>query len=263
MEDLLQLDFQSMKPKIQEWAESKSASLVEHLSIVPNDKETVKKYLQVVFYVNEIGTKNRFHFLTVQSMMESLYKPPMGICNEEDKQFVRDLLLREENPCFAVSYVSFVEEEANWRPLDKDELKGIKNIIFQKYATNPLGSIKEICALWYETWTQTKITENGETILQNNYNRCCNQIMRTVAEADFENFLPLSIQEDNRNHQFFSLSLPAEVLWETKEGYFDYAESRKQDTPEWKKYSDFLHRLKDNKWNAVPFDVDDKTDNVS
>lgn len=260
LDALLQQDFQSMKPKLQEWAESKSASLVTQLSVVPKDKEMVKKYLQIIFYVNEIGIKNRFYFPAIHPMVQSLYKTPINTCNEDDKQFFRELLLREENPCFAVSYISFIEEEEDWYPLDKEELKEIKNTIFQKYAKDPRNGMEAICAMWYNTRSRVRITKNGPTI--NKYDERCNQTMRNIAEADFENFIPLSIQEEGDGSQLFSLSLPAVALWENEEGYFDYAESRIKDMPKWERYNDFLHRLKDNGWKAVPFVSDDKTDKV-
>ncbi|MCM1169933.1 MAG: KAP family NTPase, partial [Bacteroides sp.] len=244
MAAFLRLDFQSMKPKIQEWAESKSASLVTQLSLVPKDnKELVKKYLQVIFYVNEIGTKNRFHFLVIHPMIRALYNAQTDTYNEEDKRFIRELLLREENPCCAVPYISSIEEdENNWFPLDKEELKEIKNTIFQKYANDPRNGIEAICDMWCNTRTQLRVTENGPMI--NHYDKRCNQTMRNIAESNFENFIPLSIQKEGGTPQLFSLSLPAVALWESKEGYFDYAESQKKNTPKWNKYSDFLHRLK-------------------
>lgn len=85
--------------------------------------------------------------------------------------------------------------------------------------------------------------------------------MRNIAESDFENFIPLSIQEEGGGSQLFSLSLPAVALWENEEGYFDYAESRIKDMPKWERYSNFLHRLKENGWKAVPFEIDE-TNNV-
>lgn len=262
LEECLLLDFQSIKPKIQEWAEAKSASLVTQLSVVPKDKEMVRKHLQVIFYVNEIGRRSKFHFLSIYPMIKALSNTQTGTYNGEDKRFIRELLLREENPCFAVPYITSIEEDKeDWFPLDKEELKEIKNIIFQKYAKDPRNGIEAICDMWCNTRTQWRITKNGPTI--NNYDERCNQTMRDIAEADFENFIPLSIQQEGGNHQLFSLSLPAIALWKNKEGYFDYAESQKKDTPEWHKYSDFLHRLKANAWNAVPFDIDDKTDTVN
>lgn len=261
MDEFLQLDFQSMKPKIQEWAESKSASLVTQLSVVPKDKEMVKKYLQVIFYVNEIGTKNRFHFLEIYPMIRFLYNTQTGTYNEEDKQFIRELLLREENPRFAVSYITSVEEdEKDWFPLDKEELREIRNTIFQKYAKDPRNGLKAICEMWYGTRARVRITKNEPPI--NKYDERCNQTMRNIAESDFENFIPLSIQEEGGNSQFFSLSLPAMALWGNEEGYFEYAESRIKDMPKWERYNDFLHRLRKNDWKAVSFVSDDKTDNV-
>lgn len=260
MDEFLQLDFQSMKSKIQEWAESKSASLVTQLSVVPKDKEMVKKYLQVIFYVNEIGTKNRFHFLEIYPIIRALYTAQTGTYNEEDKEFIRNLLLREENPCSAVLYITSVEEdEEDWFPLDKEALKEIKNTIFQKYAKDPRNGMEAICAMWYDTRSRVRITKNGPPI--NKYDERCNQTMRNIAEADFENFIPLSIQEEGGSPQFFSLSLPAMVLWENEESFLAYAESRIKDMPKWERYSDFLHRLKENDWKAVPFEIDE-TNNV-
>ena len=250
-----------MKPKIQEWAESKSASLVTQLSVVPHDKEMVKKYLQVIFYVNEIGRKNRFHSWDIYPMIRFFYNAQTDTYNEEDKKFIRELLLREENPRYSVLYITSVEEDnAEWFPLDKEELNNIKNTIFQKYANDPSNGIKAICDMWCDTRILVR-TENGLTI--NNYDERCNQTMRDIAEADFENFIPLSIHREGGSNQLFSLSLPAMVLWGDNEGYLAYVESRIKDTPEWHKYSDFLHRLKANAWNAVPFDIDDKTDTVN
>lgn len=261
MEEFLRLDFQSMKPKIQEWVESKSASLVTQLSLVPKDKETVKKYLQIIFYANEIGRKNRFHSWDIYPMIKFLYNVQTGTYNEEDKLFIRELLLREENPRYSVSYITSVEEDMeDWFPLDKEELKEIKNTIFQKYAKDPHNGIEAVCDMWYDTRILERMG-NGRSI--NHYDERCNQTMRDIAEADFENFIPLSIHREGGSNQLFSLSLPAIALWKDKEGYFDYAESQKKDTPEWHKYSDFLHRLKANAWNAVPFDIDDKTDTVN
>lgn len=261
MDALLQLDFRSMKPKIHEWAESKSASLVTQLSVVPKDKEMVKKYLQIIFYVNETGTKNRFHFLEIYPMIRALYNTQTGTYNEEDKQFIRKLLLREENPRFSVPYITSVEEDVeDWFPLDKEELKEIKNTIFQKYAKDPRNGMETICAMWYHTRSQVRITKNGPPI--NKYDERCNQTMRNIAESDFENFIPLSIQEEGGSPQFFSLSLPAMALWENEEGFLAYAESRIKDMPKWERYSDFLHRLKENGWKTVPFEIDE-TNNVS
>lgn len=261
LDALLQQDFQSMKPKLQEWAESKSASLVTQLSVVPKDKEMVKKYLQVIFYVNEIGKKNRFHFIEIYPIIRALYNAQIGTYDEDDKEFIRNLLLREENPCSAVLYITSVEEDKeDWFPLEKEELKDIKNTIFQKYANDPNNGIEAICDMWCDTRTQERITENGSTI--NHYDVRCNQTMRNIVESNFENFIPLSIQEEGGGSQLFSLSLPAVALWENEEGYFDYAESRIKDMPKWERYNDFLHRLKDNGWKAVPFVSDDKTDKV-
>lgn len=261
MDALLQLDFRSMKPKIHEWAESKSASLVTQLSVVPKDKEMVKKYLQIIFYVNETGTKNRFHFLEIYPMIRALYNTQTGTYNEEDKQFIRELLLREENPRFSVPYITSVEEDVeDWFPLDKEELKEIKNTIFQKYAKDPRNGMETICAMWYHTRSQVRITKNGPPI--NKYDERCNQTMRNIAESDFENFIPLSIQEEGGSPQFFSLSLPAMALWANEEGFLAYAESRIKDMPKWERYRDFLHRLKENGWKTVPFEIDE-TNNVS
>ncbi len=271
MDCFWQLSWDKMQPILQEWVKNKKRSLVNWFVSIPANSENakIKTMLRIMFYSNSIVEQRdiwRPVLVFDSAVIERLIKALSYVSNpwqykEDDKLFLKELFLADENIGYVLEYLRTLVDIENWFPIEMDERKDLVYEIFIKYIDKYTGNIGSIYEGWLNTGCWMDGSEDGKTDGRVIFDKRCNEKMREIAESDFESFIHLTIEKDCSRH--FRLSIVAQELWGSNDAYLDYVDSRETDTPELKKYRDFLHRLKENEWSAVPFDVDDKSDNVS
>ncbi|MBD5397764.1 hypothetical protein HDR62_06525 [bacterium] len=267
------LSWDKMRPVLQDWVGNKRMSLVNWIVAIPikGEIDRIKTILRIMFYSNSIVEQRDiwrpvwvFDPVLIDNLIKALsYTTNSWQYKEEDILFLKELFLEEENIDYVLEYLRNLVNVENWFPIDLNERKELIHEIFVRYADKHMGKINSIYNGWMNTGCWVDGSEDGKTAGHVIFDKRCNEKMRSIAESDFENFIHLTIREDYYDHSRVLLTTAVQELWGSNDAYLDYVDSRKMDTPELKKYKDFLHRLKANAWNAVPFDVDDKSDNVS
>lgn len=273
MDFFWRLSWDKMRPILQDWVENKRISLVNWIVAIPtrNEIDRAKTMLQIMFYSNSIFSKKNIldsDLVFDPVLIDNLIKAISHTTNswqykEEDKLFLKELFLADENINYVLRYLRNISNTTNWFPIGIDERKDLIYEIFVKYVDKYTGKIEFIYDGWLNTGCWVDGSEDGKTEGHVIFDKRCNEKMRAIAESDFENFIHLIIKEDYMDHSRVFLTIGAKELWGSNDAYLDYVDSLKTDTPELEKYRDFLHRLKDNKWDAVPFVSDDKTDKVN
>lgn len=258
IQSFFKLSFEDMKPILKEWAVNKSYYFVNHIEDRYNkENRDIKTLLRIIFYFNSVTTKTAFNDRTITDLIRQMpmFYGKRTEYNDEDKNFIRELLTMNEDCLFAICFINnlhYYGFHSNF-PISSQESVSIQTRLFLDYAQETNDNLKRIYNVWYHTGVQI-IDSNSNASFQRQ--KEVNLEFRKVCMTRFVEFIPFTIDTAPFKKYNYNLNSLPKLLWGNNQVYYEYVMKLNDDSSEIiTEYKRFLTDLKESEFEkTIRFD---------